>query len=152
MKGISLYRMKRTEQVYTFRYEKTGETKHFAVDQLVAYIKSRGFKPETILFHYDLVKHLAERGGAEADHFESLPEAALEEPCLLCEMDDGSHVLADGVHRALRRVARGDTHFPAYLVKQPIWERFLIIDFPEGIVDWADFLTHGDRNGPIIPI
>ena len=149
MKGVSIYRMKHTEQVYTFRMSNTGEVYHFAVDQLLAYIKAKQLKPEPIILHYDLVKHMVEKGGAELPHLERLPEVALAEPGVLADMGDGSHVLVDGVHRALRCFLRGDETFPAYMVHEQIWRRFLITDFPTWAVDWEDFLENGDRtNGP----
>lgn len=146
MKGVSIYRIPRTEQVYTFKNDQTGVIHHFAVDQMNAYIQAAGLEPKPIEIHPDLIRHLVERGGWEKAHLDQMSDEAMKTPCTLIEYDEQTHVLADGVHRVLRHVQRFRPTFLAYLVPERIWSRFLIYDFPEWVTDWDDFLVNGDRH------
>lgn len=150
MRGISVFRLPKAEQVYTFKEDKTGELHHFAVDQMNAYIRA-ALKPELIVIHPDMLKHLVNRGGWEPDHLANMSDAALEAPCTLIDYGDGTHVLADGVHRVLKHAQKGHDTFPAYVVPERIWRRFLIEDVPREIVDWDDFLVNGDRHEGLSP-
>lgn len=143
---VSIWRIPKTEQVYTFKHEDTGLVQHFAVDQLNKYLRGIDMQPEPVIIHHHLLQQLINRGGWEKAHLENLPDEAMEVPCTLIAYTDGTHILADGVHRVLKRAMKGHQEFMAYHVPERIWKRFLIVDFPEWACDWDDFLTNGDRH------
>jgi hypothetical protein len=150
-KGISVYRISRSEQMFTFKVETTGEVFHFAVDRLNHYLRSTKAEVTQIIIHEALFKHLSERNGAEIEHFNRISEESLATPGIMLAWSDGSHVQADGTHRALRCAMRGDPTFPAYIVQENVWRRFLVTDVPPDLLDWDDFFENGSRNDPLFP-
>lgn len=130
--------------VYTFVDNVTRETTHILSGELLAAAKRAGVIPVLAQIGQGLADAL-ERGdlGVEEDHAMSLPEAALEEPALICEWGH-EHVIADGAHRLWRRWKRGDKDFPAYLIPETAWRHF-IIELPGDSVFWDYF----NRNAKI---
>lgn len=134
-----------TATVYTFVDGNTGEPTHIDVTQLSAAIKRAGVTSMLTEITPSLIAAL-ERGdlGVEEPHALTLPDEALDVPCIVCAWGD-KHVIADGAHRLWQRWQRGDTDFAVYLVPEKAWRLFVIHDVPGDGKYWDNF----NRNAKI---
>lgn len=131
--------------IYTFVDGDTGEPTHIAVEPLLAAIKRSGVIPILAGIGESLVAAL-ERGelGVEEDHALTLPEEALDVPCVVCNWGE-THIIADGAHRLWRRWKRGDLEFPVYVVPESAWRLFVV----GGIPGDGKYWDHFNRNAKI---
>lgn len=135
---ISMFDLPLTEAVYTFTMH-DGTVTHIAASTLLGALERKPWPVTSCEIGESLAAAL-ERGdlGVEPPHALRLPDAALERPGVIGEWDD-AHICIDGAHRLWRRWQRGDTHFPAYVVPEPLWRLFTIDDMPGSADLWREW-------------
>lgn len=139
---ISYNSLSAEEEFFTWRQGDTGEVMHFAVTRFNTYLTALPFPVRPIALTKELVLHLAARNGVEPEHLERLPPSRLDDPCLLIESTNDTHMVVDGSHRIIKRFMLGEQVAPAWLVPGRIWRRFLIEGVPGRDCDWSDYLEH----------
>lgn len=125
--------------VYTFVDDETGQATHIAVEPLLDAIKRAGVVPMIAEMGDSLIEAI-KRGdlNVETDHAATLPDEALDAPCVVGAWGD-KHIIIDGSHRLWRRYARGDRDFPAYVIPERAWRLFVIDGMPGDGAYWDNF-------------
>lgn len=129
--SIHVSRLSRTEQVFTHEDE-DGTLRHFASERLFNYMKGSGREVVSILLERDYVSTILTKRGVESHRLNRLTPEQLEIPVLYLEgVSPGTHLLADGHHRYVRRAQVGCTDIPAYIAEPKLWKRFMIEGIPD---------------------
>lgn len=126
---IHLSRLSARDEMFSY-VPKEGESLHFATTRLLRYLKTSSLPVVNVELDAALAEHVARRNGVEPGHLtESLKR--IEEPCVLIEYIDGTHIVVDGNHRIFARQLLEFTFAPAWILPEKVWRRFLIEGVPE---------------------
>lgn len=138
-KGISIWEVPDREAIYTFVDDDKGHATHIAATTLREAVERAGIIPQLVMMGESLIEAIT--GGSlnvEEDHALKLPDEALDTPILVGNWGH-KHIIIDGSHRLWRRWKRGDPDFPAYVIPEKAWRRFVIYDMPGDGNFWERF-------------
>lgn len=119
-----------TDQVFS-HVAGDGTVRHFNCGELMRGAIARTMKPECVVIDLDegLIAMVRERHGIEPGRLECVDADGLT-PLLIAQFDDGSHVIVDGNHRAVRAWDAGLRSHRAMIFSPADWQRCLVTDLP----------------------
>lgn len=82
------------------------------------------FQTRALTLHFDLYASVAPR--VEAAKARALTREQVNDPVIVLEWSDGTHLLIDGAHRLWRRwhESQGEVH--AYVLPRAFWHRYVL--------------------------
>jgi hypothetical protein len=138
---ISINQLAKWEEVYSWSSRSRGTTLHFAMTRMRTYLESSELPVIDVALTKELIFAIASSNGLEEEHFDRQSDEKLEQPVIMFDCDDGSHIVADGSHRMVRRFLKYIFFVPAWSVPERIWRRFIITDMPGSEQGWQDYLA-----------
>ena len=116
------------DQVFSHKMLADGVVRHFAVTQMQKAAKQQGMTIFEVAMEKDFGSWLIENHGINVLRVEQimLSKELYDQPVLYLEMDDGSHLLADGNHRYVARDFQHEETIKAYMLKKWFWTNYLI--------------------------
>lgn len=134
---IHVSRLSARDEMFSF-VPHDGEPLHFATTRMVVYLRTSGYPVENVELTEELARHVAQKHGVEPGHLANTLER-INEPCVLLDWGDGTHVVADGNHRVVARYMMQLPTLPAWLLPEKVWRRFVIEGVPSTPAEAARF-------------
>lgn len=78
------------------------------------------------------------RHGLEADRLASMTSEEAEDPVVVADWEDGTHVLVDGAHRRAFWAQRGRHELKGWMVPRALWEQFVYDPSAPNVLYQAD--------------
>jgi hypothetical protein len=142
---ISIHQLAKWEEVYSWSSKKRGSTLHFAITRMRMYLESLDLPIIEAALTKELILAVASSNGLEEEHLERQSDEKLDQPIIMLDCGDGTHIVADGSHRMLRRFLKGLFTAPTWSVPEHIWQRFIITGMPGDEEGWQRYL---DKHNP----
>jgi hypothetical protein len=137
---VAFRQLGRDDEVFSWM-DRHGVLTHIASTRLRVYLAGADWPVSDVALRPEFVLAVASQNGLEEQHLDAYPLTKLNEPAIMLDRGDGTHTVADGSHRLVKRALLGMPNVPTYLVPEAVWRRFAIPDMPEHVLGWREWLA-----------
>lgn len=115
-----------TDEVFSWSDPDTGQSTHFAITKLNAFLAVSSIKPQWVAIPDNFAEWLLTNRGVNKERAAALTFKEMADPVTMVDMG-GHYLLADGTHRVYRRAIEGHKTALGRLVPRAIWYPFTLL-------------------------